>query len=177
MKLSSVLWRPGAKATEKHNKRGLNAASYTCPLKLGTVSTVHCFNSHDKQQRGEEKKGQSKDHDRILPTDQSSVPTEGCCGAPCQTESGAGKIRRKQSKWAVRGGPSLSAAAGLAQPPNALGEPGATVLMNVNEDGGDFRRCLAALRKMPGTRAPQATADPGSGHGTCPGERRQEPFV
>ena len=39
----------------------------------------------------------------------------------------------------MRGGPGLSAAAGLAQLPSALGEPSATVLMNVNEDGGDFR--------------------------------------
>lgn len=74
-----------------------------------------------------------------MPTDQSPLPTEGCCGAPSQTERGTGRSRRKQSKWAVRGGPGLSAAAGLAQPPNALGEPSATVLMNVNEDGGDFR--------------------------------------
>ncbi|TNN71438.1 hypothetical protein EYF80_018387 [Liparis tanakae] len=49
------------------------------------------------------------------------------------------KSRRKQSEWAVRGGPGLSAAAGLAKPPDALGEPSATVLINVNEDGGDFR--------------------------------------
>ncbi|KAK5893615.1 hypothetical protein CgunFtcFv8_006472 [Champsocephalus gunnari] len=75
----------------------------------------------------------------MLPTDPSPVPTEGCCGAPSQTESGAGRGRRKQSEWAVRGGPGLSAVAGLARPPSAQGEPSATVLMNVNEDGGDFR--------------------------------------
>lgn len=100
---------------------------------------MHCFKLTWQTTKKEKNQGSSKDQNRILPTDQSAVPTEGCCGAPCQTESGTGKIRRKQSKWAVRGGPSLSAAAGLAQPPNALGEPGATVLMNVNEDGGDFR--------------------------------------
>lgn len=104
---------------------------------------MHRFNSNNKQQRQGEKKKKnlSKDQDRgaILPIDQSPVPTEGCCGAPSQTESGPGTSRRKQSEWAAGGGPGLSAVAGLAPAPSALGEPSATVLMNVNEDGGDFR--------------------------------------
>lgn len=105
------------------------------------------------------------------------MPTEGCCGAPSQTESGAGKSRRKQSKWAVRGGPGLSAAAGLAQPPSALGEPSATVFNECKRGRRGLPLMLSSALEDARNRGSTSHGRPGSGRGTCPGERRQEPFV
>lgn len=60
--------------------------------------------------------------------------------------------------------------------PALRGGPGTTVLMNV-KGGGTSVNAQQCSEKMPERGAPQNHGEPGSGSGTCPGERRQEPFV
>lgn len=85
------------RATETQKKTGSNAVSYGCPLRLGTVTACAVLTQKNKLQKKEKSQSKDQDRDRILPTDQSPVPTEGCCGAPSQTESGAGK-KQEESK-------------------------------------------------------------------------------
>lgn len=65
-----------------------------------------------------------------MPADQS--PGRRCCGAQSQTASGSGRSRRKQNKWAARGGPGfIGGDRPAAASPHALG-----FLMNVKRVSG-----------------------------------------
>lgn len=66
-------------------------------------------------------------------------PHRGAVGHHLRRRTVWGKAQESKANGQREVAPGLSAAAGLAALPSALGEPSATVLMNVNEDGGDFR--------------------------------------
>lgn len=127
------------RATETHTKNGSNAVSYGCPLRLGTVTTCAVLTQKTNYKRKKKARVKTETETESCQQTRAQCPQRGAVGRHLRQRAAQGKARRKQSGWAVRGGPGLSAAAGLAQLPNALGEPSATVLMNVNEDGGDFR--------------------------------------
>lgn len=166
------------KATETH-KPGSNAVSYGCPLRLGTVTTCAVLTQKTNYKEKKQKTARVKTKTETESCQQTRVqcPQRGAVGRHLRQRAAQGKAEESKANGQWEVAPGLSAAAGLARLPKALGEPSATV----------FNECKRGRRGLPLTLS-SATEDarnrgsinhggPGSGRGTCPGERRQEPFV
>lgn len=165
------------RATETQEKNGSNAVSYGCPLRLGTVTACAVLTQKNKLQKKEKSQSKDQDRDRILPTDQSPMPTEGCCGAPSQTESGAGKSKKKAKRMGSERWPRFIGCGRLG---TASQRSGGAQCYRFNECKRGRRGLplmLSSALEDARNRGSASHGGPGSGRGTCPGERRQEPFV